>query len=193
MAKITSNTIARFLLAAHGALAALTVDVENADSVRAAAALVAEDLMSFYHGNETGQIPGILPEEDYYWWTGGVLWNAMLDYRNRTGETKYDSVISQGLQWQIGPNDDYLPLNTSASTGNDDQAFWALSALSADESGLLAPADLQWLTLAKNVFDEQHGDGRRVEYGDCEGALRWQLFPASSGYNYVNCSLLTTP
>ncbi|KAI0152120.1 glycoside hydrolase family 76 protein [Hypoxylon sp. NC0597] len=190
MARIT-NPLARVLLAAHGALAGLTVDVEDADSVRAAAALVAEDLMTFYPGNKSGMIPGIFeapPDGDYYWWTGGALWGTMLNYRNHTGETKYDETISQGLVWQIGPNADYLPPNWTMTVGNDDQGIWALSALAAEEIRFQEPGqdNPSWLTIAKNVFDEQSVDERRVDDGKCEGALRWQIFPANNGYNYVN-------
>ncbi|KAI1379634.1 glycoside hydrolase family 76 protein [Hypoxylon crocopeplum] len=191
MARIPSNALTRLLLAAHGALAALTVDVEDADSVKAAAALVAEDLMSFYDGDEPGNTIGLLPMPpagDYYWWTGGALWGGLLDYRNRTGETKYDDTISQSLLWQVGPNDDFLSPNWTTSIGNDDQAIWALSALSAEEIGFQEPGpdEPQWLTLAKNVFDEQSSGDRRVKDGECEGALRWQIFTFNNGYNYVN-------
>ncbi|XXG98872.1 hypothetical protein Hte_005202 [Hypoxylon texense] len=194
MAKITPNSLACVLLAVHRALTAgITVDVEDADSIKAAAALVAEDLMSYYDGNEPGNTPGILPEASsdkgfYYWWTGGLLWGSMLDYRSHTGETKYDDLISQGLQWQAGQNADYLPANYTATLGNDDQAIWALAALDAEESGFAAPPadDPQWLALAENVFNEQAGDARRVADGDCKGALRWMLFPSSNGYDYVN-------
>lgn len=149
--------------------------------------------MSYYNGNESGNTPGILPEAttaggDYYWWTGGLLWGSMLDFRGHTGETKYDSLISQGLQWQVGQNNDYLPANWSAQLGNDDQAIWALSALDADESEFTEPpsADPQWLDLAINVFGEQASDARRVDDGDCKGALRWMIFTFSNGYDYVN-------
>ncbi|KAI1764233.1 glycoside hydrolase family 76 protein [Hypoxylon sp. FL1150] len=193
MARIVLSSLACVLLAARGALAGITVDIEDADSIKAAAALVAEDLMSYYDGNESGNIPGILPEASsekgyYYWWTGGLLWGSLLDYRDRTGETKYDGLISQGLQWQVGSNADYLPANFTAQLGNDDQAIWALSALDADELDFTAPPsdDPQWLDLAVNVFGEQASDARRVDDGDCKGALRWMLFTFSDGYDYVS-------
>ncbi|KAI2465858.1 glycoside hydrolase family 76 protein [Annulohypoxylon bovei var. microspora] len=191
MARIASNSLARLLLAANGALAGLTVDVEDAASVRAAAALVAEDLMTFYPSSNSGEPVGIFtppPDGDYYWWTGGALWSTLLDYRNRTGETKYDDSISQGLIAQIGPNDNYMPPNWTASMGNDDQAIWALSAITAEEIGFQEPTqdNPQWLTLAKNVFDLQEVDSRRADDGDCKGALRWQIYPSSNGYNYIS-------
>ncbi|KAI0841181.1 glycoside hydrolase family 76 protein [Hypoxylon sp. FL0890] len=191
MARIAFNPLARLLLAAHGALAGLTVDVEDADSVRAAAALVAEDLMTFYPGDKPGMTPGIFeapPNGDYYWWTGGALWGTMLNYRNHTGETKYDETISQGLVWQIGPNADYMPPNWTMTEGNDDQSSWALSAIAAEEIRFQEPDqnNTSWLTIAKNVFDEQNSDSRRVDDGECKGALRWQILSFNNGYDYVN-------
>ncbi|KAI0172161.1 glycoside hydrolase family 76 protein [Hypoxylon sp. FL1284] len=196
MTRIISSSLACALLAARGALAAgLTVDVDDVDSIKAAASQVAEDLMDYYDGSKPGHTPGILPlatgddkDGKYNWWTGAFLWGGMLDYRSRTGDNKYDGIMSQGLLWQIGEHNDYMPTNYSVQIGNDDQAFWALSALLAEESSFTDPParDPAWRQLAKNVFDEQTVDGRRVDDGDCKGALRWQIFPYNDGYEYVN-------
>ncbi len=149
--------------------------------------------MTFYKGEEKGEIPGILPgpppNGDYYWWTGAMLWTSLIDYRNRSGDTTYDETIMRGIQWQTGPTEDFMPLNWSATIANDDQTFWGLTALFADLSEFKDPAatDPQWLPLAKAVFDEQSYDDRRVHDGDCEGALRWQIFQINNGYDYVSC------
>ncbi|KAI2783352.1 glycoside hydrolase family 76 protein [Daldinia loculata] len=192
MARTVSNLLAWFL-AAHGALAGLTVDVENTDSIKAAAALVAEDLMGFYDGEKPGNIPGVLPGvadgNNIGWWTGGVLWDTLLDYKVRSGESKYDETISRGIQWQVGSNDDFLPANWSATMANSDQGVWALSAVTANETGLQLEKDSpQWFTLAKNVFDNLSSEDRRVEEGGCAGALRWQLYAINQGYNYIDSS-----
>ncbi|GAP87593.1 putative glycoside hydrolase family 76 protein [Rosellinia necatrix] len=181
-----SLSLARLLLSATGVLGSLTVDVNDAASVKKAAALVAEDLMSFYTGEIPGILPGPPPDGDYYWWTGGALWAAMLDYRSRTGDTQYDAKISEALLWQRGPNNDFLSPNWTASVGNDDQAIWAAAALLAAETGFAEPGvdDLKWVTLAQNVFDEE--TDRRIQNGSCAGGLRWQLFAVNSGYNYVS-------
>lgn len=162
--------------------------------MKAAAALVAEDLLtSFYHGNEPGQTPGVFDDTHYYWWSGSALWATLLDFRARTGNTTYDDIISQALQWQVGQGYDYLPANWSASESNDDQSLWAQAALTAAQTNFTEPADseVQWLSLAQNVFDEQSDDARRVDDGDstCNGALRWQIFTFNNGYNYVNSEL----
>ncbi|KAI0534180.1 glycosyl hydrolase family 76-domain-containing protein [Xylaria digitata] len=190
MARFTAVSLVQLFLSATGVFAGLEVDVEDAASVKKAAALVAEDLMSFYKGEITGLLPGPPPDGDYYPWTGGALWAAMLDYRSHTGDTQYDEKISAGLLWQRGPNDDYLAPNWSISTGNDDQAIWAMAALLAAETGFTESGgdDPKWLTLAQNVFDEQSTETRRVDNGSCAGGLRWQIFPTNNGYNWVATS-----
>ncbi|KAI1843828.1 hypothetical protein JX266_010087 [Neoarthrinium moseri] len=195
MVKLSPGLLQQLLLSTPAVLAAITVDIDNQDSVKAAAAQVADDLMSsFYHGDEPGAVVGILPgpptsndPEGYYWWTGGELWASLLELRSHTGENKYDSVISEGLQFQTGENADFLPANWTATAGNDDQGFWAHAAIIAKESGFAdAGSDKpQWLTLAQNVFDEQAARLLSGE-GNCSGVLRWQLFAFNNGYNYVN-------
>ncbi|KAI0100059.1 glycosyl hydrolase family 76-domain-containing protein [Nemania sp. FL0031] len=186
MARFSSLSFARLLLSATGALAALTVDVNDADSVKKAAALVAEDLMSLYTGEIPGLLPGPPPDGEYYMWTGGALWAAMLDYRSRTGDTQYDDKISEGLLFQRGPNNDYLSPNWTASEGNDDQAIWGMAALLAAETDFPEPDNFTYTSLAQNIFDEQSDQARRVNNGTCEGGLRWQIFFANNGYNFVS-------
>jgi len=56
--------------------------------------LVAQDLFSFYHGNEPGNIPGMLPGPPadqydyahYYWWEAGAMWGTFVDYWHVTGD-----------------------------------------------------------------------------------------------------------
>ncbi|KAK6218121.1 hypothetical protein LQW54_002871 [Pestalotiopsis sp. IQ-011] len=189
--KTSARFFGQLLLAVPGILGAITVDINDAESVKAAASLVAEDLLtSFYHGNEPGQTPGVFDDTHYYWWSGSALWATLLDFRARTGNTSYDDIVLQALQWQVGQGYDYLPANWSATEGNDDQSLWAQAALTATQTNFTEPADAeaQWLGLAQNVFDEQSDDARRVDDGDstCNGALRWQIFTFNTGYNYVN-------
>ncbi|KAH9904666.1 family 76 glycoside hydrolase [Xylariomycetidae sp. FL2044] len=192
MVRFSYKLAAQLLLGVTGTLGAIELDVNDADSIRAAAAIVAEDLMSFYHGDEPGMTPGILPgpppDGDYYWWTGGAVFGTMLDYRNHTGDTQYDDIIRQALLFQLGDSNDYLPANWSASIGNDDQAIWGLAAALAEQTGFAAGDGASWKDIAQNVFDEQIDDARNVgEGGECpEDALRWQLFPFNNGYDYIS-------
>ncbi|KAI0020285.1 glycoside hydrolase family 76 protein [Xylariomycetidae sp. FL0641] len=159
--------------------------LRTADSIKQAAALVAEDLMTFYKGDEPGEIPGVLPlDDDYYFYTGGALWGALLSYRSRTGNTSYDDIISNGMEHQVGAKDDFMPANWSASLANDDQDIWALTSVLAATTDLEeTQSNVTWLQMAQNVFDEQ--SNRPLDDGNCKGLLRWQIFPTNTGYNYV--------
>ncbi|KAI0190120.1 glycosyl hydrolase family 76-domain-containing protein [Astrocystis sublimbata] len=187
MARFSSLSLNQLLLSATSVAAAgLTVDVNDAASIKKAASVVAEDLMSFYTGEIPGILPGPPPDGDYYWWTGGALWATMLDYRIRTGDDQYDDKIREGISWQTGDKNDFLPANWTASEGNDDQAIWAMTALLAGETGFEKSKSkdaVEWPTLAQTVFEQQ--SERRVENGSCADALRWQIFPTNTGYNYV--------
>jgi hypothetical protein len=67
--------------------------------------------------------------------------------------------------------------------GNDDQAFWALAALSAAERSFpgLSSSSPKYLSLAGAVFDDQV---LRWDNKTCGGGLRWQIFTFNDGYNY---------
>ncbi|KAI0127061.1 mannan endo-1,6-alpha-mannosidase DCW1-like protein [Xylariales sp. AK1849] len=193
MVRLSSRSLLAGLgLAASQAHAALTVDLDSPDSIKQAAAKVAEDLLTFYHGDEPGWVPGILPgpppDGDYYWWQGGAMWGALMDYRHHTGDKTYDDIVTTAMLFQVGDDKDYMPRNWSASMGNDDQAFWALSALTAAETGYTDPGadEPQWLSLAQAVFNEQTHEDRRVPDGNCEWGLRWQVYPSNNGYDYIN-------
>ncbi|KAI1827458.1 family 76 glycoside hydrolase [Xylaria intraflava] len=184
------------LLAACGlagrALGALEVNLDDPASIKQAAALVAADLLTFYHGDEPGWVPGILPgpppDGDYYWWQGGAMWGALLDYRHVMGDTQFDDIIFTALQFQVGPHDDFMPPNWTASMGNDDQAFWGYAGLLAAETGFRdpAPGQPQWLALAQAVFNEQTNIDRRVSGGQCDWGLRWQVYSTNNGWDYIN-------
>lgn len=141
--------------------------------------------MSFYHGNEPGNTPGILPEP-YFWWQAGSLWGTMIDYWKYTTVTQYNDVTRQSLLFQVGPYQNYLPPNITASIGNDDQGFWAMSTMLAAETGFQdpAPSEPQWLSLTQAVYNVQN-ELLNVETA-CGGGLRWQVIVYNNGYNYKN-------
>lgn len=66
-------------------------------------------MMSHYHGNETGQIPGKLPNT---WWEGGAMFMTLIQYWYFTGDRTYNDEVNVGMQWQAG-KDDYMPKNWS--------------------------------------------------------------------------------
>lgn len=50
---------------------------------------------------------------------------ALVDYWYYTGDTKWNDVVQQGLLFQVGPNNDYMPPNQTMTEGNDDQASYS--------------------------------------------------------------------
>lgn len=162
-------------------------------SVKSVAATIAYDMMAYYHGNESGQIPGMLPgpppdpsylHSGYFWWESGAMWGALIDYWYYTGDSTYNQEVIQGLQFQVGANKDYQPQNQTLGLGNDDQAFWGMSAMTAAELNFPnPPADQpQWLELAQAVFNTQ----RPRWDPNCGGGLRWQAYSFLNGYDYKN-------
>lgn len=82
-----------------------------AASIKQVAAKLAFNTMSFYNENQTGQIPGKLPDT---WWEGGFLFNMLIQYWYYTGDTSYNPTTTQGLLWQAGTDYDYMPANWSS-------------------------------------------------------------------------------
>ena len=60
------------VLAGQVADAAISFDLTSKDSIKSAASTIAFDLMSYYTGNNTGDVPGNLPDP-YFWWEAGAM------------------------------------------------------------------------------------------------------------------------
>lgn len=185
---IASGAVA--LLASGTGVSAQAFSIDSDDAIKQTARTLAFDLMTYYTGNQSGQTPGILPGPppagDYYWWEGGAMWGAMMDYWQYTGDTSYNDVITQALLFQKGDADDYQPGNVTLSLGNDDQGFWGMSAMLAAEIKFPNPPEDQpgWLALAQAVFNTQAAPDRHDD--TCGGGLRWQIPVTNKGYNYKN-------
>ncbi|KAE8446823.1 hypothetical protein EG329_011600 [Mollisiaceae sp. DMI_Dod_QoI] len=173
--------------------AGIDLDLSSPDSIKSVASTLAYDMMSYYKGNLSGQTPGLLPgpppnptitNAGYFWWEAGGMFGSLIDYWYYTGDSTYNDVVSQGLLFQTGPNDDYLPPNQTSGMGNDDQGFWGMSAMTAAELNFTnPPADKpQWLALAIAVHNTQLARFDNV----CGGGLRWQAYNFLNGYNYKN-------
>ncbi|GAB1318297.1 Mannan endo-1,6-alpha-mannosidase [Madurella fahalii] len=166
--------------------------IDTPEQIRESARTLAYDMMLYYKGNQSGEIPGILPgpptehKGDYYWWEGGAMMGTYIDYWFLTGDPSYNHVIMEGMLHQVGPGADYMPPNHTASLGNDDQGFWGMSAMTAAENKFPNPEpdQPQWLALAQGVFHTQAAPERHD--GTCNGGLRWQVPPTNAGYNYKN-------
>jgi mannan endo-1,6-alpha-mannosidase len=166
--------------------------IDTPDEIRQSARTLAYDLMLFYKGNQSGEIPGILPgpptehKGDYYWWEGGAMMGTYVDYWYLTGDTSYNHVVTEGILHQVGDDADFQPLNHTASLGNDDQGFWGMTAMLAAENKFPNPPEdkPQWLALAQAVFHTQAAPDRHDD--TCGGGLRWQIPPLNTGYDYKN-------
>jgi len=168
----------------------LTLDVSSADSVKSVASTLAYDMMTYYSGNQTGQVPGILPgpcdsTACYYWWEAGAMFASLINYWQYTGDSTYNPVVSQALAFQIGPDENYNPPNQSKNMGVDDQAFWAFAALDAAEANFPeAGGDIpSWIALAQAVFNFQK---ELWDDATCGGGMRWQVYSFNAGYNLKN-------
>lgn len=141
-------------------------------------------MMSYYTGDQPGDVPGNLPDP-YYWWEAGAMFGALIDYWFYTGDDTYNDIVTQGMMHQAFSTEDFMPLNQSRTEGNDDQAFWAIASLQAAERKFPDPPEdkPQWLALAQAVFNEQ---AERWHKDTCGGGLKWQIFKYNNGYNYKN-------
>ena len=99
------------------------VFVNSTDSVKAAAKIAADGMMSFYTGNKTGGIPGLLPGP-YYWWEAGAAMGSLIDYYYYTGHSEYNDVVMQAMLFQVGPNNDFMPPNQTKSEVSRDAPIW---------------------------------------------------------------------
>ncbi|KAJ5343748.1 Mannan endo-1-6-alpha-mannosidase DCW1, partial [Penicillium brevicompactum] len=176
-----------FLVGVFGPLttaAGVSLDISSADSIKSAASRIAFDLVTFYTGNNTGDTPGNLPDP-YYWWEAGAFFGALVNYWSYTGDSVYNDITKQAMIHQAGTKGDFMPENQTYTEGNDDQCFWALSAMIAAERNFPAPASPTpgWLAMVQAVFNEQ---AHRWDTSACGGGLRWQIYTWNSGYLYRN-------
>jgi mannan endo-1,6-alpha-mannosidase len=100
-------------------------------------------MVSYYTGNNTGDVPGNLPAP-YFWWEAGAMFGTLIDYWYYTGDTSYNTITTQAMQWQIGPDDNFMPANQTKTEGNDDQSFWGMAAMSAAEQKFPDPPSGTW-------------------------------------------------
>jgi mannan endo-1,6-alpha-mannosidase len=111
------------------------------------------------------------------------MFDTLIQYFHLTGDSTYNSIVTSGILFQIGPNNDFMPPNQTKSEGNDDQSTWALAAMSAAEANLPTQGNVSWIGLAEAVFNDQVA---RWDTATCNGGLRWQIFPFNNGYTYKN-------
>ncbi|KAL3476751.1 glycosyl hydrolase [Aspergillus californicus] len=166
--------------ASRGTVTGMELDIQDQASIKSTARKLADNMMSEYHGNETGQIPGKLPGT---WWEGGAMFMTLIQYWHWTGDTSHNDATAEGMLWQKA-RDDFFPSNYSAHLGNDDQMFWGLAAMTAAEFNFPEEDDQpSWLSLAQGVFNTQIP---RWDMSACGGGMRWQIWPYQAGYMMKN-------
>ena len=138
--------------------------------------------MSYYTGNETGMIPGNIPNK---WYEGSVLFLSALYYWHFTGDSTYNDEVKIGLEHQAG-NGDFLPSNWSQFMGNDDQGFWGVAAMTAAELNFTDYGEYSWLSLAQGVFNTQTQRDSGWDASTCGGGVRWQQYNYMDGYTMKN-------
>jgi hypothetical protein len=104
------RSVAALLLAGQAAMG-INIDITSADSIKTAASQAAYDMMTYYNGNETGQIPGKLPGT---WWVGGAMFMTLMQYWHWTGDDTYNAEVIQGMVWQAGDYNDFMTANYSS-------------------------------------------------------------------------------
>ncbi|PWY62435.1 glycosyl hydrolase family 76 protein [Aspergillus eucalypticola CBS 122712] len=158
----------------------ISLDISSEDSVKNAASTAAYGMMKHYKGNESGEIPGKIPNT---WWEGGAMFMTLMQYYHYTGDSTYNKEVIQGMQWQSG-DCDFMPANWSSYIGNDDQMFWGLAAMTGAELNFPDSSDgYSWLSLAQGVFNTQVA---RWDNSTCDGGMRWQIYTYESGYTMKN-------
>lgn len=85
------------------------------------------------------------------------MWGTLIEYWHYTNDSTYNDVAAAGISAQVGENLDMMPSNWSQSMGNDDQAFWGMTAMLAAEYKFQDPPPDSpgWLALAQAVFNTQ--------------------------------------
>lgn len=152
-------------------------------SIKSAAKTIAGGLRTWYTGDRLGDVPGNLPDP-YYWWLCGAMFSSFIDYWRYTGDDTYNNITTQAMVHQIGTPQAFMPPNQTSTLGNDDQAFWGMSAMSAAENKFPdVDGQLSWLSLAIAVFNTQVP---RWNIKTCGGGLNWQIFTFNRGFDYKN-------
>ncbi|KAF7910194.1 hypothetical protein BELL_0751g00010 [Botrytis elliptica] len=165
----------------------LKLDTSDPTSIKNVAGTIAYGLMKYYTGNVTNtpDTIAVLPAP-YYWWEAGAMWGTMLDYYHYTGDATYNDITTQALASQAGPLFDYMMPNHQKDEGNDDQAFWGMSTMSAAEKNFPEPSNtggFTWVELTENLWNTQ---AARWDTSACGGGLKWQIFSFNNGYTYKN-------
>ncbi|KAK6543531.1 hydrolase 76 protein [Orbilia ellipsospora] len=163
------------------ALGQLNIDINNADTLKTAAATVMKSMVNDYTSQQPFSV-GLLPPE-YSFFESALFFNTIMDYAAYTGDSTYNSLFEKDFFAQVGSDSDFMPSNSSQRIDNDDVGYWALAAMTAAEFGA-KPANSSnpsYLSLATKVFNNYVS---RWDTTACNGGLRWQITSSTNGYEF---------
>ncbi|KOS21080.1 Mannan endo-1 [Escovopsis weberi] len=118
---------ALLLLATSHCATAYNLDPNSTDSITFVAKQMAQDMLSFYSGNQPGGTPGLLPDP-YYWWEAGAMMGALVDYWYYTQDDTFVDLTKQGFLFQNSISQACffaLGARLALYTGNSSYADWA--------------------------------------------------------------------
>ncbi|KAF1846365.1 glycoside hydrolase family 76 protein [Cucurbitaria berberidis CBS 394.84] len=149
----------------------------SVESLLTSAAKFAASLKSTYPNPSIALLP-----RPFWWWQSGIAIDALLTYSQTTGDKQYYALLQNTIISQKTGTNDFM---TRDAEGNDDQAWWALAALSAAENGVPNVGNVTWLDLARNVYNEQKA---RYDPSTCGGGIRWKVLEGNGkdGWHYKN-------
>lgn len=173
-------------IASASSSAAPSATPSKTPSSKAAAGVEAKLLLS-HAGSYASTLRSTYPDqnlalfaEPIWWWQSGSAVDALLTYSSTTGDTQYANLLSNTLITEATATNDFMTVH---ATGNDDQAWWALAALTAAETNLASTGPVPWVTLAQNVFQEQT---TRWDKDKCNGGMKWKILEGdgTDGWHY---------
>ncbi|KAK7687573.1 hypothetical protein QCA50_009461 [Cerrena zonata] len=163
---------------------ALSIDIDDTDSICEAARDVVIGEFNYYEGTKYGGTVGMF-SSPYYWWNAGEAFGGLIDYYTYcdSDNSTLEKLIYNGMYHQAGDDYNYIPSNQSMTEGNDDQGVWGMATMQAVERNFTNPKDHSWLEMTQAIYNTMNA---RWDTTYCDGGLRWQIFTWNSGYNYKN-------
>lgn len=127
--------LGQFLLTAPFA-AAITVNANDPSSLKSAAETAASSAVNYYNNRESKDIPG---KFDDTWWEGGAFFTFLINYWHWTGDSQYNDLVTTGMSWQGGQDNDFFPSNYSSYLVSENFSASSRCSLTASSHCALFP------------------------------------------------------
>jgi mannan endo-1,6-alpha-mannosidase len=163
--------------------AALAIDINSKNEVKAATKNIADKLMTFYVDQVTAYNGALISTGDYtandtQWWESGVMWGAVMEYTSLSRDSSYVSVAIDALVKASKGNFFFLGENAEISETlrgrwNDDIAWWAMGPLiGAELFGLetvMPSSQHTYQKVVQGTYDQMWSQWDEV----CGGGIYW--------------------